>query len=37
MIGPGVNICNECIDMCHNMLYKDGEQPAASARRDASA
>ena len=20
LIGPGVNICNECIDMCHNML-----------------
>ena len=37
LIGPGVNICNECIDMCHNMLYKDGENPppprAGASRR----
>ena len=39
LIGPGVNICNECIDMCHNMLYKDGENPppprAGASRRQA--
>ena len=35
--GPNVYICNECIDMCHNMLYKDGENPppprAGASRR----
>ena len=28
IIGPGVNICKDCIDMCYNALYKDGERPA---------
>ena len=46
IIGPGVNICKDCIDMCCNALYKDGERPAppratpdrrtATARRRAS-
>ena len=29
IIGPGVNICKDCLDMCNNALYKDGERPAA--------
>mgnify|MGYP002539973699 CR=1 FL=1 len=28
VIGPGVNICKDCLDMCCNALYKDGERPA---------
>ena len=28
VIGPGVNICKDCLDMCNNALYKDGERPA---------
>ena len=46
IIGPGGNICKDCIDMCCNALYKDGERPAppratpdrrtATARRRAS-
>ena len=28
IIGPGVNICKDCIDMCYNVLYKDGDRPA---------
>ena len=27
IIGPGVNICKDCLDMCNNALYKDGERP----------
>ena len=30
VIGPGVNICKDCLDMCNNALYKDGE-PATAA------
>ena len=40
IIGPGVNICKECIDMCYNALYKDDEVPpprAAATRRAAAA
>ena len=36
IIGPGVNICKDCIDMCYNVLYKDGDRPApprANAQR----
>ena len=36
IIGPGVNICKDCIDMCYNVLYKDGDRPApprATAQR----
>ena len=39
IIGPGVNICKDCIDMCYNVLYKDGDTPApprAQARRAAA-
>ena len=39
IIGPGVNICKDCIDMCYNALYKDGNRPApprAQARRAAA-
>ena len=28
IIGPGVNICKDCLDMCNNALYKDGGRPA---------
>lgn len=31
IIGPGVNICKDCLDMCNNALYKDGERPARRA------
>ena len=36
IIGPGVNICKDCLDMCNNALYKDGERPAPPARRYAA-
>lgn len=32
IIGPGVNICKDCLDMCNNALYKDGERSAAARR-----
>ena len=32
IIGPGVNICKDCLDMCNNALYKDGERPAPPPR-----
>lgn len=28
LIGPGVNICKDCIDMCYHALYKDADRPA---------
>ena len=28
LIGPGVNICKDCIDMCYRALYKDSDRPA---------
>ncbi|WP_300364186.1 ClpX C4-type zinc finger protein, partial [uncultured Subdoligranulum sp.] len=28
LIGPGVNICKDCIDMCYRALYKDIDRPA---------
>lgn len=39
IIGPGVNICKDCIDMCHSALYKDDQPapPRATARRRAQA
>ena len=27
LIGPGVNICKDCIDMCYRALYKDADRP----------
>ncbi len=27
LIGPGVNICKDCIDMCYRALYKDIDRP----------
>ena len=24
IIGPGVNICNECITLCHSLLDEEG-------------
>lgn len=40
IIGPGVNICKDCIDMCYSALYKeDGTPPprATAQRRTAAA
>ena len=28
VIGPGVNICKDCLEMCCNVLERDGEHPA---------
>jgi ATP-dependent Clp protease ATP-binding subunit ClpX len=28
IIGPRVNICNECVDLCTDMLQEEGGQPA---------
>ena len=37
IIGPGVNICKDCIDMCYSALYKDGNVPEPPrARRNAA-
>lgn len=33
IIGPGVNICKDCIDMCYSALYKDGNVPEPAARQ----
>lgn len=27
LIGPGVNICKDCIDMCYRALYKEDDRP----------
>ncbi|MEG1549523.1 MAG: ATP-dependent Clp protease ATP-binding subunit ClpX [Ruthenibacterium sp.] len=37
IIGPGVNICNECITLCHSLLDEDGkpDSPAQQAPRRA--
>ncbi|MEG2287876.1 MAG: ATP-dependent Clp protease ATP-binding subunit ClpX, partial [Ruthenibacterium sp.] len=48
IIGPGVNICNECIELCHSLLDEDGNgfatgapaparRPRAAAGRNADA
>jgi len=39
LIGPGVNICKDCIDMCHATLYGEAgrEPPKAGANRRSSA
>ena len=36
IIGPGVNICNECIELCHSLLEGD-EKPAKPQAGKASA
>ena len=28
IIGPGVNICSECIGLCHDLLSDDPDRPA---------
>ena len=35
IIGPGVNICKDCIDMCYNALNADADPrpPRAGAQR----
>ena len=41
IIGPGVNICKDCSDMCYNALNKDDDAPppprATAQRRSAAA
>ena len=41
IIGPGVNICNECIELCCNLLESEGllpqEKKAPTARSAKSA
>jgi len=34
--GPGVNICDECIAMCNEILHEDKSKPSASATPDKS-
>ena len=39
IIGPGVNICNECITLCSSLLDEDGAEsalPCAIEDREAS-
>ena len=38
IIGPGVNICNECITLCSSLLDEDGkpDTPKAASRRNAA-
>ena len=36
IIGPGVNICSECIGLCHDLLSDKPDQPK-SARPEAQA
>ena len=31
IIGPGVNICNECITLCASLLDEDGKPDAPKA------
>ena len=37
IIGPGVNICSECIGLCHDLLSDQPEHPEANARAAAQA
>ena len=30
IIGPGVNICSECIGLCHDLLSDKPERPSGS-------
>ena len=38
IIGPGVNICSECITLCSSLLDEDGkpDAPKAASRRNAA-
>ena len=33
IIGPGVNICSECIGLCHDLLSDQPEHPEANGPR----
>ncbi len=33
IIGPGVNICNECIELCHSLLDEGDNIPEATPRK----
>ena len=35
--GPGVCICNECIELCHSLLDEEGKAPAQAPRRGKAA
>ena len=37
IIGPGVNICSECIGLCHDLLSDQPEHPEANGRPGRSA
>ena len=32
ILGPGVNICNECIELCHSLLDEGRDEPMSSAQ-----
>ena len=32
IIGPGVNICSECIGLCHDLLSDQPEHPEANGK-----
>lgn len=34
IIGPGVNICNECIEMCYALIDDAGHPPEPASRRN---
>ena len=36
IIGPGVNICSECIGLCYDLLSDKPEHPAQTARTAAA-
>ena len=36
IIGPGVNICSECIGLCHDLLSDQPEHPEANGRPQAA-
>jgi len=33
IIGPGVNICSECIELCSSLLSEEGVRPKSSGQR----
>ena len=36
IIGPGVNICSECIGLCHDLLSDKPDQPKSRSVRPAA-